>query len=233
LPSYVKNLSNKNMTLKDKMIDTTVSCVVALDGPSASGKGLIGAMIAEQFSLKYFSSSSVYRALAYLCTSRKADLSDEARVIELSQDADAMNEILRTNIDLQGEELASYTSKIATILEVRQNLTKLLKYIISSTPRIIMEGRDIGTVVAPDADIKIFLTANVNVRAERRYKQLISSGKECIFRDILSMLQERDKRDMERENAPLVQAEDAFLIDSSYLSSQEVLEQIKKYVANR
>ena len=106
-----------------------------------------------------------------------------------------------------------------------------LKKLIQTTPRIIMEGRDIGTVVAPNADLKIFITASAEVRAIRRYKQLLMAGKDCILSDVLDLLRSRDERDISREVAPLVPAADACIIDTTNLTTDQVVQKIKDIVS--
>ena len=133
-------------------------------------------------------------------------------------------------MDLNQESIGNYASKISTIPEVRTNINKYLILMITTYPRIIMEGRDIGTVIAKDADLKIFITADVNKRAERRYKQLQEEGKKCKLEDILQLLKERDLRDSMRIIDPLMVASDAFVIDTSNMDQQEVIAEIKNYI---
>ncbi|RTK92143.1 MAG: (d)CMP kinase [Rickettsiales bacterium] len=215
------------MILK-KIYDKEQKFVLALDGPSASGKGLIGSMIAKEFDLKYFQSSLVYRGLAYICIQDKLDIRKPEKLIKLIQDIDIFSRI--KDVDLSSEEIGSIASKISVISEVREKLGIYLKNIIQVNSRVIMEGRDIGTVIAPSADLKIYITADVNIRANRRYKQLCESGKSCILSDILNQLKIRDERDLNRDIAPLVQASDAYLIDTSYLSPDEVIQKIKTII---
>lgn len=211
-----------------KIYDKEQKFVLALDGPSASGKGLIGSMIAKEFDLKYFQSSLVYRGLAYICIQDKLDIRKPEKLIKLIQDIDIFSRI--KDVDLSSEEIGSIASKISVISEVREKLGIYLKNIIQVNSRVIMEGRDIGTVIAPSADLKIYITADVNIRANRRYKQLCESGKSCILSDILNQLKIRDERDLNRDIAPLVQASDAYLIDTSYLSPDEVIQKIKTII---
>lgn len=213
------------MNLKNKAFDFSQNFIVALDGPAASGKGTVGIMLAEKFSLKYFQSSIVYRQLAFNCISQKIDITDINKVISLSKEIE-----ITDKFDLENENIGGIASQIAVIAEVRENLNKHLIKLIHSTPRILMEGRDIGTIVAPNADFKIFITANPEVRAERRYKQLQAKGKECILDEILQQIILRDKRDKEREVAPLLPALDAVIIDTSKLSPKSVVETITKFL---
>lgn len=213
------------VNLKNKAFDFSQNFVVALDGPAASGKGTIGVMLAKKFSLKYFQSSIVYRQLVFDCISQKIDITDINKVISLSKEIE-----ITDKFDLENENIGGIASQIAVIAEVRENLNKHLIKLINSTPRILMEGRDIGTIVAPNADFKIFITANPEVRAERRYKQLQAKGKECILDEILQQIILRDKRDKEREVAPLLPALDALIIDTSKLSPISVVETITKFL---
>ncbi len=217
------------MSLLDKAYDNNLNFVVALDGPSASGKGHIGSLIAEEFSLTYVSSSIVYRGLAYICLQEKVAVDDEIKIIELSQNADIIS---RTkDVDLNVETIGEFASKISVLPQVRQNLGFYLKKLIQTTHRIIMEGRDIGTVVAPNADLKIFITASAEVRAIRRYKQLLWSGKDCILSDVLDLLRSRDERDISRKVAPLVPASEACVIDTTNLTPHQVVQKIKDIVS--
>lgn len=214
--------------LKTKAFDISQNFTISLDGPAASGKGTIGLILAKKFSLKYFQSSIVYRQLAFDCINQKIDVTDIDAVIALSKELK-----LNNNFDLENEDIGNIASQIAVISEVRNNLNKYLINLVKTTPRIIMEGRDIGTVVAPDADLKIFITANPQIRAERRYKQLQAKGKTCILDEILRQIILRDKRDKERKAAPLLPASDALIIDTSELSAVEVVEEVTNYIKNK
>ncbi|AJQ51792.1 MAG: (d)CMP kinase [Rickettsia conorii subsp. raoultii] len=214
--------------LKTKAFDISQNFTISLDGPAASGKGTIGLILAKKFSLKYFQSSIVYRQLAFDCISQKIDVTDIDSVIALSKELKLDN-----NFDLENENIGNIASQIAVISEIRNNLNKYLINLVKTTPRMIMEGRDIGTVVAPDADLKIFITANPQIRAERRYKQLQAKGKTCILDEILRQIILRDKRDKERKTAPLLPASDALIIDTSKLSAMEVVEEVTNYIKNK
>lgn len=212
-----------NSINKQKLFNKKDRLVVALDGPSASGKGHIGREIANQFALKYFESSRVYRGLAYLGLQHKVSENDIGAIISLSKD-----NILELceGVDLFQENIAQLTSKISVIPQVRKNLTEGLQKIISENNRIIMEGRDIASIVAPDADIKIFITADVKTRAERRCKQLLQDGKSADLDRILADLIARDKRDSERKVAPLIATKEAIIVDTTRLAPAQVLDYI-------
>lgn len=216
------------MSLEEKANNKNLDFKIALDGPSASGKGLIGSMLAEKFGLKYVQSSIVYRGLAYVCIEDGIDSDNIEAVIRAAENEDIISRV--KGADLNVELIGDFASKISTISSVRTSLTKYLTGLISDTPRIIMEGRDIGTVVAPDADVKIFISADVEVRAMRRYKQLQLEGKDCILGDVLDLLKKRDARDSNRSAAPLKAADDALVIDTSKLEPSEVILKIKEFI---
>ena len=216
------------ISLKEKAYNIRNHFVIALDGPSGSGKGHIGNMLADLLSLKYVQSSLVYRGLAFICLQEKISEDDIASVINLSKAPDILEKI--QGIDLAREDIARIASKISAVPEVRENLGKYLVKLTKENHRIIMEGRDIGTVIAPDADLKIYLTADVKVRALRRYKQLLSEGKECILQDVLDQMIKRDERDSNRAAAPLMPAKDAYIIDTGDLSPDEIVLKIKNII---
>jgi cytidylate kinase len=216
------------LNLKERAFDFKNRFVVALDGPSASGKGTIGQMLAKILGLKYFQSSIVYRGLALMCINQGISLDNRPKIISLSKSPSIIE--YAQNIDLNDENIADVASKIATIPEVRENLGVHLIKLIENTHRIIMEGRDIATVIAPNADLKIFITADVNTRAERRYKQLHAKGKKYILSEILNQLKARDIRDQERDVAPLVPAKDSLVIDTSNLAPEQVVEKIQEFI---
>lgn len=217
-----------NEKLKEKAYNTNTRFVVALDGPSASGKGSIGKILASELSLKYTQSGIVYRSLAYLCMINNIDVIDLKKIIELSK-IDNLIGITKI-VDLNKENIGNYASQISTIPEVRASINKHLILLIKTYPRILMEGRDIGSVIAKDADLKIFITADVNKRAERRYKQLHEEGKKYTIKDVLQLLKERDLRDSTRMVDPLVIASGAFVIDTSYMNHNQVIANIKNYI---
>jgi cytidylate kinase len=216
------------ISLKDKALNTSNKFVVALDGPSASGKGLIGKMLAERFSLIYFQSSILYRGLAWLSIQHKIDIENIRDIIQLSKDVDIQKSV--ENIDLSDEYIGGLASKIAPIPEVRSNLNQYQLDWIADNSRIIIEGRDIATVIAPTADLKIFITADLEVRAKRRYKQLRLAGKKCILEVLLYQLTARDERDADRDLAPLARSGDALIIDTSNLTPAKVIDIIEEFI---
>ena len=214
------------MKLSEKLYNHDNTMTIALDGPSAAGKGLIGSMLADEFALTYVQSSIVYRGLAYLCLQENISPEDSDAVIKLSVNSDIISRV--RGVDLNVEIIGDIASKVSVLTEVRNNLGHYLQRLIKDTPRIIMEGRDIGTVVAPNADLKIFISAKV--RAKRRYKQLRLEGKDCTLSDVLDLLKNRDERDRSRSVAPLKAAADAFVIDASDLTPNQVIQSIKDFI---
>lgn len=217
------------MNRLEKLNDNNSRIVIALDGPSASGKGHIGKELATRFNLQYVESSLVYRSLAYLCLQKGIDEKQVMQITKLAA-TDVLEAI--AGADLKTEEIGLMASKVSALPEVRTALTKGLKEKIAATRRIIMEGRDIGSVVAPNADIKIFITASVEVRAERRYNQLLASEqlhaseKKYELKKIYEALVERDNLDTSRKVAPLRSMPDAIIVDTTNLSPYEVIEYI-------
>jgi cytidylate kinase len=204
--------------------------VIAIDGPSASGKGTIAKRVAAELGFHYLESGSLYRLVALL--SLRKGLLDEpalARQAESMEVRFSGEEILLENQDvndeIRREEVGNQASEVARMPAVRQALLKRQRA-FRQPPGLVADGRDMGTVVFPDAALKIFLTASPQVRAERRYKQLIEKGISANLRALSRDLQERDARDANRAVAPLVPAPDSQVLDSSALSVDAVVEQI-------
>ena len=218
------------MHLNEKAYSKTAPFIIALDGPAASGKGLIGRKLSGEFNLKYVDSGAVYRNIAYTAMQQNVNLEDVVQIIRISSDSN--NKIISNinNNDLYSDQVAAYTSKIAKIKEVRTNVGKYLDQLIKTNPRIIIDGRDIGTVVAPFADLKIFITASLKRRAKRRFKQLRILGKECMIHDIFSEMKKRDELDSKRQVAPLKVSPDALVIDTSELTPDQILKRITDFV---
>jgi cytidylate kinase len=211
-------------SLYDKFYNIDQRCIIAIDGTSASGKGTISKLIAEKFSFLHYQTSIFYRSLASEVLKRGIK-DDEAKIIELSL---AFNQ--EEGADLYSEDVTQMSSIVAAIPEVRKNLYRPQRIFLEQNKRVVMEGRDIGTVIAPDADLKLYITADLNIRAERRYKQFIASGKELAFEEVERSIKERDMRDCARIASPLLKAPDAIEIDTSGHSTEEILEQILHHI---
>jgi cytidylate kinase len=206
--------------------------VITIDGPSASGKGTIAKRVAEALGYHYLESGALYRLVALLSLNRnidsEADLARAAEAMALRfQGDEIILENQDVNDEIRREEVGNRASEVARMPAVRQALLKRQRA-FRQPPGLVADGRDMGTVVFPDAALKIFLTASPGVRAERRYKQLIEKGISANLRALSRDLQERDARDANRAVAPLVPAPDSQVLDSSALSVEAVVEQILK-----
>ncbi len=213
------------MSVSSKLHDHTTKCIIAIDGTSASGKGTLASLIAKRFSLVHFQSSILYRHLALRAI--------QHNVVHNKQEVIALSKSCEDAIDLPelySENVTESASVVAAIPEVRQNLYHMLQDFLQRHLRVVMDGRDIGTVIAPHADIKIYVTAKLEVRAKRRYNQLLAESKNVSEADILQKLNERDRRDMERKSAPLAIADDAILLDTTNISPEEAIETLLKMI---
>jgi cytidylate kinase len=206
--------------------------VITIDGPSASGKGTIASRVARQLGFHYLESGALYRVLALI--SLREDAVDEARLAEMAARMDVLfqdGEVLLEDEDVsdkvRSEPCGIRASEVARLPAVRQALLRRQRA-FRRPPGLVADGRDMGTVVFPDAPLKIFLTASPEVRTERRYKQLKEKGIDANLRALSRDLQERDERDTKRAVAPLVPASDSQVLDSSALSIDEVADRILK-----
>ncbi|HET7363620.1 MAG TPA: (d)CMP kinase [Burkholderiales bacterium] len=204
--------------------------VIAIDGPSASGKGTIASRVAKKLGFHYLESGALYRIVALL--SLREDTLDEKRLVQLAQDMDVAFEegdILLGDESIsdkvRSEPVGNRASEVAKVPPLRQALLKRQRS-FRRPPGLVADGRDMGTVVFPDAELKVFLTASPEIRAERRYKQLIEKGIDANLRALSRDLRERDERDAKRAVAPLVPAPDSQVLDSSALSIDDVVERI-------
>ncbi|HZO03239.1 MAG TPA: (d)CMP kinase [Burkholderiales bacterium] len=204
--------------------------VIAIDGPSASGKGTIAKRVAQAVRFHYLESGALYRLVALLAFRR--GLTDERAIAEAAESMDIVfreDEILLEDQDvsthIRHEEIGNRASDVARMPLVRQALLKRQRA-FREPPGLVADGRDMGTVVFPDAALKIFLTASPEVRARRRYKQLIEKGIAANLAALSRDLAERDKRDATRAVAPLVPAPDSQVLDSSALSVEEVADRV-------
>ena len=184
----------------------TERLVVAIDGPSASGKGTLAKRLAAHFGLPHLDTGLLYRAVGWAAF-RTGRPPEELAAGLLAADLD--------NPELRGDEAGQWGSKVAANVEVRANLLKFQKEFASRGPGAVLDGRDIGTVICPDAPVKLFVTASSQSRAERRYQELRGRGVDTIKPRVLAEMAERDRRDSERAAAPLKAAPDAWLLDTS------------------
>ena len=209
---------------------------VAIDGPGGTGKSTIAKMVAERFGLEYIDTGAMYRAIALKAMSQSIAPEDEESIIKMLEDTTI--DFVGGKIYLDGEdvsgkirtnEISMGASNYSKLGSVRSKVNELNNY-LASTKNVIMEGRDICTVVIPDAEVKIFMTASPEIRAKRRYDQLLEQGKEADYDQIFKEIQERDYQDSHRAISPLKQADDAVLLDSSGMTIEENVEAIAKII---
>lgn len=209
---------------------------IAIDGPAGAGKSTIAKAVAKNLGIIYVDTGAMYRAIGLLMLREKIDLSDKESIIKkcnmadvtISYEGDLQVVVLNgenVNSYLRTEEVGNAASAISVIPEVRKKLVELQQKLAASKD-CIMDGRDIGTCVLPNADLKIYLTASVEVRAKRRFEELMAKGETCDLEKIKKDIEERDYRDMHRAASPLKQAADAILVDSSNLSIDQVIARI-------
>ena len=210
--------------------------VIAIDGPTASGKGTVAQRVAAQLGFHYLDSGSLYRLAAFAAIRQGVSLDDEARLAELARSLDirfdfgaAGERILLAGHDVSGEirtEAVSQSASIVAVLpQVRAALLQRQRD-FRQEPGLVCDGRDMGSVVFPDAQLKVFLTAGVEARAERRLKQLIQKGMSAIIGDVVKELRIRDERDINRPLAPLKRLNDAQLLDTTEIPAEEAVAKI-------
>lgn len=216
--------------------------IIAIDGPSGAGKSTLAKRLAKELGFVYLDTGAIYRALALKVLRQGVDLADDTRLAELVgsteidlQERDGRLEVLLDGMDVAPEirtpEVSQMASKVSALKIVRERLLDLQRD-MARRGSVVAEGRDIGTVVFPDAEVKIFLQASAEARARRRCAELRAAGRTADLAETLREMAERDKRDSERDLAPLRTADDALRIDSSTVGADElaigVLSEIRK-----
>ena len=216
---------------------------IAIDGPAGAGKSSIAKLVAKDMNFIYVDTGAMFRAMAFYFLSNGVDPQDEEAVsarcggirIHIEYE-DGVQHIYLNDTDvsteIRKEEIGKNASVVARYPVIRTKLLELQRA-MAAEHDVIMDGRDIGTVVLPDAEAKIFLTASSRVRAERRYKELKEKGEDCDLNKIEEDIIARDKQDMNREIAPLKQAEDAVLVDTSYMTIPEVVATIREIAESK
>ncbi len=221
----------------------TLPSIIAIDGPAASGKSTLGFRLAESLGYLYFDTGLMYRAVTWLALNHNLDLQNEAVVTRLAEDVpievapasledgrpcDVVVDGQDITWDIRKPEVESHVSVVAAYPGVRQALT-LQQRRIGMRGRVVMVGRDIGTVVLPEADLKIYMDASPEQRARRRYDEVIGRGKAADYAEILAKMIERDRIDSTRAVAPLKPAADAIILDSDQLTADQVFEKAYDY----
>ena len=214
--------------------------VIAIDGPAGAGKSTIGKQLSMRLGVPYFSTGALYRALAVKCLDLKLDArsQENAEYIASNTEIDVKYEgqnqyIILDGVDVSNRiynpEVSDVASQISVHPVIRQKLVDLQRN-LAERQSIIMDGRDIGSVVLPNADYKFYLDADVRVRAQRRYEELIGKGKQVDYQNVLDEMIERDRRDKERETSPLIICEDAIVIDCSNLNIEQVVDKFVEII---
>lgn len=210
---------------------------IAIDGPAGAGKSTIARAIAERIGFIYVDTGAMYRAIALYFLRKGVDGNDREAVaagcpdirVTLEYDSEGRQQVMLNGENVSGSIRTPEVSRMASITsaipEVRASLLQLQRDLAASA-NVLMDGRDIGTHVLPDATLKIYLTASADVRAKRRYDELVEAGRSCNYEQIREDIILRDRQDMEREIAPLKKAEDAVLVDSSDMTVEEVIEAV-------
>ena len=216
---------------------------IAIDGPAGAGKSTIARLAAKRLGFVYVDTGAMYRAIALYFLRKGIRPEDVQTIASLVQGAeitiryvDGTQQVILNGEDVSGqirtEEVGNMASATSAIPAVRAHLLELQRNLAASA-NVIMDGRDIGTCILPDADVKIFLTASTSVRAMRRYRELQEKGMMCNLEEIEQDIIARDARDMNRETAPLKQAEDAMLLDSSDMTREQVVQAILEAAFSR
>ncbi len=215
--------------------------IIAIDGHSSTGKSTLAKQLAKALNYLYIDTGAMYRAVTYYALSKNLISKDHFNKEQLIKDLDQLDINFKYNpekgfaeVYLNGKNIekeirqmtvSNFVSEIATVPEIREKLVAQQRK-IAQNKGVVMDGRDIGSVVFPKADLKIFMTASPEVRAQRRYKELIEKGESVQYKDVLENVQKRDKIDSERSASPLIKTDDAILIDNSQLSPKEQFEQV-------
>lgn len=213
-----------------------MSFVVAIDGPAGSGKGTITKLVGKELNLINIDTGAMYRCVTLECLRRNIDVTDLSSIekvldeIKISFKKEGGKDLVFLNDEnvskeIRSKEVDNSVAKFAAVKIIRDKVTPMQRE-MGKNADIIMEGRDIGTVVFPDADVKIFLDCSVEERANRRYKQNLEKGIESSYEEILESIKERHRLETERDVAPFVKAEDAIYVDSTYLNIEQVCEKI-------
>ena len=199
--------------------------IIAIDGSAASGKGTLAKRLAADLGFDYLDTGALYRAVALSLLKAGADGNDidEKQAVRLSASLDLE---LTKSPEIRNDRIASLASQVAALGPVRAELLTLQRAFAATPPHgngAVLDGRDIGTIVLPNADLKFFIDADIDIRAERRTKELLQAGQSVMFRDVLAEMQARDDRDRTRSVAPLRAADDAITIDTSSMDAAAVL----------
>jgi len=195
--------------------------IIAIDGPAASGKGTLGKRLSEHFGFAHLDTGLLYRAVARVLLDQGVALTDRDAAALVAQELDV------THLDderLRGAEMGEAASVVSAYQPVRDALLAFQRQFADQAPGAVLDGRDIGTVVCPHADVKLFITASAEERARRRHREILNRGEMASYETILNDIRRRDERDMTRSNAPLKAAEDALALDTTHLDADQAFQ---------
>jgi cytidylate kinase len=201
--------------------------IIAIDGTLASGKGTIGKRLSAWYGLAHMDTGRLYRATGVAATHKNVDFEDPDALADVARTLD-LNDF--DEADLRTAEAGQAASKVAAIPEVRAALLELQRAFAHQPKGAVLDGRDIGTVVCPDADVKLWIDADVEVRATRRWKELTEKGEALSLDDMIAQLKERDERDKNRADAPMIAAADSVLIDTTHLTIDAAVDKARAAV---
>lgn len=211
---------------------------VAIDGPSSSGKSTVAKAVAKRLNIEYIDSGAMYRYIAYYCLQNNIDIEDEDAIVNECQPLvfKFVNQMFYVDDVLIGDEIrtlqiTTIASKIATLVKVRQFLVQKQQE-MSQAFSVIIDGRDVATYILPDADFKFYVTASVEERAKRRHREYLAKGIESDLKDLIEQQEKRDYQDMNRAYAPLVQVDEAILIDSTNMTLDVMVDNIVSVIEN-
>ncbi len=247
LPEFLCFVGSNSFALgaerEDIRCEKVEGLIVAIDGPSAAGKSTLAKRLARDLGYTYLDTGAMYRALALKILRQGLDLADGAKLAALVGateidlvEREGNSQVLLDGVDVSAlirtPEVGQMASKVSAFPIVRRRMLELQR-VLGQRGSVVAEGRDIGTVIFPEAEVKIYLDASVQERARRRYEELRKSGRDVTLEETVRELEERDKRDSERDMAPLRKADDALAIDSSALAAEAVLERVMRAVKRK
>ena len=209
--------------------------IIAIDGPAASGKGTLSRTLAEHLNFAHLDTGAIYRLTSLQLVQQNLELTEESAITAAQFIRENLTLEMLQNPALRADEIGSLTSRLSAIPEVREILLDTQRNFAQNPPApyqgAVLDGRDIGTVVCPDAKVKLYVTASTEIRAERRLKELQNRGLSANYDAVLKDMQERDLRDTSRDIAPLKPASDAVILDTSDLTAEQALKQALEIVA--
>ncbi|MEL7646797.1 MAG: (d)CMP kinase [Sedimentibacter sp.] len=212
--------------------------IIAIDGPSGAGKSTVAKLLSRELGFEYIDTGAMYRALAYKAYTNNIEIQEDKidEMLKTTAVDYSDNKIFLDSKNVEGyirsEAISKGASKISALRNVREKMVELQRK-IASNKNVILDGRDIGTKVFPDADFKFFVTASAETRARRRYNQLVRTGARTNYKNVLEDIKKRDEKDSTREISPLVKADDAVLIDTTNMDVREVVKTIADIVGGK